>query len=137
MARGSAAVAGLLLAGGVLMSACSNGGTSLAQQACVHIDTSIRLFTRAEHETNRAVAARDAQKATAELEQAEPLAARANDADPAFNPLMTTLQEVGRTSESNLIPALTAQCDAANNPTALVPAPSGPTPSPGQPPRGS
>ena len=62
------------------------------------------------------------------IEQAEQLAAQANSADPAYNPLMTTLQEIGRTSEANLIPALKAQCDAANNPTAQGPVTSGPAP---------
>ncbi len=127
-ARRTAAAAGLLLAGGSVMGACSNGGTSLAQEACVHIDTSIRLFTRAEHESSQSVAARDAKKAIVQLEQAEQLAAQANSADPAYNPLMTTLQEIGRTSEANLIPALQAQCDAANNPTAQGPVTSGPAP---------
>lgn len=128
VARGSVAVAGLLLAGGGVMSACSNGGTSLAQEACVHVGRSIRLFTRAEHDTSQAAAARNAKKAIVQLEQAEQLAAQANSANPAYNPLMTTLQEIGRTSEANLIPALQAQCDAANNPTAQGPVPSGPAP---------
>jgi len=121
-------VAGLLLAGGVVMSACSNGGTSLAQEACVHVDKSIRLFTHAEHEVVQAEAARNAKKAIVQLEQAEQLAAQANSANPAYNPLMTTLQEIGRTSEANLIPALQAQCDAASNPTAQGPVTSGPAP---------
>lgn len=124
----SAAAAGLVLAGGVVLSACSNGGTSLAQEACAHIHTSIRLFTHAEHEGNQAAAARNAEKAIVQLEQAEQLAAQANSADPAYNPLMTTLQEIGRTSEANLIPALQSQCDAANNPTAQSPVTSGPAP---------
>lgn len=105
------------------MSACSGGGTSLAEQACVHVDASIKLYDQAEHETNQTTAARNAEKATAQLEAAEPLAARANSANPAYNPLMTTLQEIGRTSESNLIPALEAQCDAAAHPTS---SPTGP-----------
>lgn len=128
VARGSAAAAGLMVFGGVLMSACSNGGASLAQQACVHVDASIKLYTRAEHDTNQATAARNAERAIADLEAAEPLAARANSADPAYNPLMTTLQEIGRTSESNLIPALKAQCEAAMNPTSQSPVGGGSTP---------
>lgn len=128
MARGAAAAAGLVLAAGVLVSACANNGTSLAEQACVHVHASIRLYTRAEHATTRTTATREARRATVELEKAEPLAARANDANPVFNPLMTTLQEVGRTSESNLIPALQAQCDAASNPSSLNQVPSGPAP---------
>ena len=104
--------------GAFALSACSGAGSSLAQQACVHVDASIRLFTQAEHATDAAVAQSKATKAAAELAKAEPIAARANSTDPAYNPLMTTLQEASRTSEANLIPALRAQCSAARNPTA-------------------
>lgn len=102
----------------VLLAGCSNSGTALAKQACVHVDASIRLYTQAEHETDSATARRKADEAIGQLEDALPIAAQANSADAAFNPLMTTLQEIGRTSETNLIPALRAQCAAANNPTA-------------------
>lgn len=113
----------VLASGALVLAACSNGGTSLAQQACAHVDASIRLYTEAEHSTSIAVARHKATQATSQLEQALPLAARANSADPAFNPLMTTLQEIGRTSEANLIPALRAQCSAAQNPTPQNPTP--------------
>jgi hypothetical protein len=109
-----------MAAGGValLLSGCSNPGDSLARQACVHVDASIRLFTQAEHDPNASSARHKANQAAGQLAAALPLAAQANSADPAYNPLMTTLQEIGRTSESNLIPALRAQCSAAANPTA-------------------
>lgn len=99
------------------LSACSNAGIGLARQACQHVDTSIRLYVRAEHGSDGAANRRDQVAAAKELEAALPLAARANSADPAFNPLMTTLQEMGRTSEANLLPALRAQCAAAETPT--------------------
>jgi hypothetical protein len=83
----------------------------------VHVDASIRLYLQAEHAPDLATARRKATEAIGQLSQAEQLAAQANSADPAFNPLMTTLQEIGRTSEANLIPALRAQCSAAQNPT--------------------
>lgn len=107
-------------AGGValLLSGCSNAGDSLARQACVHVGASIRLYTQAEHDADTSVARHKANQAIGQLEAALPLAAQADSADPAYNPLMTTLQEIGRTSESNLIPALRAQCSAAANPTA-------------------
>jgi thioredoxin-like negative regulator of GroEL len=113
--------------GALLMSACSNSGSSLAQQACVHVGASIRLYTEAEHATSTSEARDKVAKATSQLDQALQLAARANSADPAFNPLMTTLQEIGRTSEANLIPALRAQCAAAQNPTGMSPFPGGST----------
>ena len=111
------ALAGVLGVMGVALSACSNDGTSLAQQACVHVDKSIKLYTQAEHSSNAARAEQEANEAVEQLEAAEPLAAAANSANPAFNPLMTTLQEIGRTSEANLVQALEAQCAAAENPT--------------------
>lgn len=116
-AKAIAALVGLLGAAGFALSACSSDGTSLALQACAHVDRSIKLYTEAQHSSNPAEANRDANEAVVQLEAAEPLAAAANSADPAFNPLMTTLQEIGRTSEANLIQALEAQCAAAENPT--------------------
>jgi len=127
-ARVAAAGAGLVVSGGLVMAACSNGATSLAQRACVHVNASITLYARAEHATTPSRADRDAQKAIEELEAAEPLAAQANSADPAFNPLMTTLQEIGRTDEANLIPALKAQCEAAMEGTTQSPVGGGATP---------
>ncbi len=108
----------LCVGGSLLLAGCSNAGESLAQQACVHISKSIRLYTQAEHAPAAARAQAKANEAVGQLEKALPLAAQANSADPVFNPLMTTLQEIGRTSEANLIPALRAQCAAADNPTA-------------------
>ena len=105
-------------AGAVLLAACSNSGTALAQRACVHVDASIRLYTEAQHSSDTTTARKKANEAIDQLEAALPIAAQANSADPAYNPLMTTLQEIGRTSESNLIPALRAQCAAATSPTA-------------------
>jgi hypothetical protein len=121
-ALGAAALGLALLLGG-----CANAGSSLAQAACVHVSASIRLFRQAEHATTAAAARGKVEKAAGELEQALQLAARATSANPAFNPLMTTLQEIGRTSEANLIPALRAQCAAARNPTSQSPVPSAPT----------
>lgn len=111
--------AGVLLAGGLalVLAGCSGSGQALAKRACVHVDASIRLYTEAEHDTNTSSARHKADEAIGQLEDALPIAAQANSADPAYNPLMTTLQEIGRTSEANLIPALRAQCAAADNPT--------------------
>lgn len=115
--RTATAALALCVGGALLLSSCSNAGASLAHQACVHIARSIHLYSQAEHATATAAQAK-ASEAAGQLEKALPLAAQANSADPAYNPLMTTLQEIGRTSEANLIPALRAQCAAANNPTA-------------------
>ncbi|MDA8310910.1 MAG: hypothetical protein M0Z46_09920 [Actinomycetota bacterium] len=118
------AVALALIAGSaLLLTGCSNAGTSLAKQACAHVDTSIHLYTEAEDTKTAAAARAKVERAASQLNQAVQLAAQANSADPAFNPLMTTLQEIGRTSEANLIPALRAQCEAADNPTATAQSP--------------
>ena len=112
----------------LLLGGCSHAGSSLALAACGHVGTSIRLYSEAEHATTAAAARSKVEKAAAQLAEALPLAARATSANPAFNPLMTTLQEIGRTSEANLIPALRAQCAAAKSPTPQSPVPGGPTP---------
>lgn len=127
--RARAWVSAALLVCGVslLAASCTNAGTSLALKACVHVDTSIHLFTQAEHAASAKEARSKAKAATAQLAKALPLAARATSTDPRFNPLMTTLQEIGRTSEANLITALRAQCKAAKNPTSSTfPPPSTP-----------
>jgi hypothetical protein len=126
-ARIPAVALGVAASSALLLGGCSNAGSSLAKAACVHVDASIHLYTEAEHAESTSTARAKASQATNELSQALPLAAQANSADPAFNPLMTTLQEIGRTSESNLIPALRAQCEAAQNPTSVSPVPAGPT----------
>ena len=112
----------------LLLGGCSNAGSSLALMACDHVSASIRLYSQAQHATTSTTARAKVEQAAAQLSEALPLAARATSADPAFNPLMTTLQEIGRTSEANLIPALRAQCAAAKSPTPQSPVPGGPTP---------
>ncbi|MGH2928338.1 MAG: hypothetical protein ACRDL8_09060 [Solirubrobacteraceae bacterium] len=103
------------------MSSCSNGGSSLALEACTHVHASIRLYTQAV--TSQTSSTRNAKvvAATGELNTALQYAAQANSANPSFNPLMTTLQEAGRTAESDLVPALEAQCAAAAGKTAGSP----------------
>lgn len=98
----------------LLLSACGGGGLTLARQACAHVHTSLRLYERSQHAADAAAAARDRTRAIEQLEAALPLAARATSADPQWNPLMTTLQEIGRNSEGNLVSALRSQCALAN-----------------------
>lgn len=107
----------VLAISGVALSACSNDGLALARQACTHVRNSLVDYTRAQHASSAATASADAREAFRQLEVALPLAAAANSADPRWNPLMTTLQEIGRTSEANLARALSAQCAAAAHPT--------------------
>jgi hypothetical protein len=110
--RAAAAVA--VVVAGFALAACGNGGQSLARQACTHVHASLVLFTRSLHETSTAQA-KDQKMATAELQDALPLAAQANSADPQWNPLMTTLEESGTNEEANLVAALRAQCAVADS----------------------
>lgn len=139
--RRRAAVAPVLagLAGlALLLAGCSNSGLTLARQACTHVETSIRLYTDAAHETDQGRATAQRKAALEQLEAALPLAAQANSADGQWNPLMTTLQEVGRNSEAHLITALRLQCAQASKtdeqPPVVNHVPGQPTPStlPGQ-----
>jgi hypothetical protein len=100
---------------GLAVSACGGGGLSLARQACVHVNASLRLYDRSLHNSNAAAAARERTRAIEQLEAALPLAARATSTDPQWNPLMTTLEEIGRNSEANLVRALRSQCELADS----------------------
>ncbi|MGH9091667.1 MAG: hypothetical protein ACRDZR_09865, partial [Acidimicrobiales bacterium] len=136
---GAAAVAVALA---LTLSACGGAGLSLARQACVHVQASLRLYARAQHTSDAHRAASYRLRAIEQLEVALPLAARATSDDPQWNPLMTTLQEIGRNSEANLVRALRAQCAQADTPNEQAPVvqstipgePAAPTPStlPGQ-----
>lgn len=127
--------AAILAAAGIALGlgACGNDGLSLARQACVKVDASLELYHHSAHATDPATAAREQRQATVDLEEALPLAAQANSADPQWNPLMTTLQEVGLNSEAHLISALRAQCAQAARPNEqapVVPPPPGATGTP-------
>jgi hypothetical protein len=106
----------------VVASGCSAGGLTLAREACVHVNSSLRLYDRARHTTDAAAAKHDRTLAIEQLEAALPLAARATSADPQWNPLMTTLQEIGRNSEGNLVGALRTQCNLADTSGEQAPA---------------
>ena len=123
----------------ILLAACGNDGLTLARQACSYVTTSLRQYDEAQHTQDPQRAAALRTKSIVGLETALPLAAKANSADGQWNPLMTTLQEVGRNSESNLVTALKAQCAQAAKSNEQAPAinnvPGRPSPStlPGQP----
>ncbi len=130
----------------VVLSGCGGSGQALAQEACAHVNRSIRLYSESEHQPDAARASAERARAVEQLEAAEPLAAMANSDDPQWNPLMTTLQEIGRDSEANLVAALQAQCATAGGgnsgggkanpvtPSSVPGQPAAPTPStlPGQ-----
>lgn len=105
----------------VTLSACGGAGLALARQACVHVKTSLRLYAESQDDPDRRTAAADRLRAIEQLEVALPLAASATSDDPQWNPLMTTLQEIGRNSEANLVAALRAQCAQADTPNEQAP----------------
>jgi len=118
-----------VLAGTALgLSACGGpGGQALAQQACVHVQRSVKdylLSTRAG--TAPATVALLQEKADQELRAALPLAAAANSADGSWNSLMTTISEGATVDEGHLLPSLRAQCVVANtNPNVNPQSPGG------------
>lgn len=119
--RGLPALLGALLVLGLVLAGCSNDGLSLARQACTYVNRSIRLYERTQHQSNVTLVDYELQQVVIWLEDAIPLAAQANSADPQWNPLMTTLQEVRRNELSNLMPALEAQCHQASLPNEQPP----------------
>ncbi len=115
---GRLVVAGVsAIALGAGLSACGASGTGLAQQACSHVNRSISLLGQAAHQSDAATADGLRQTAYRQLRDALPIAAEAAYRDGQYQALMTTLAESGRVSEPTLIPALKAQCQAADSST--------------------
>jgi hypothetical protein len=131
-ARRVLAVAAVVAGSALALDACGGGqnGQALAQQACVHVDRSVRdylLSTRPG--TAPATAAQLQAKADSELRLALPLAAAANSADGSWNALMTTISEGATVDEQHLVPSLRAQCVVANtNPNVNPQSPGSTTP---------
>jgi hypothetical protein len=99
---------------GVVLAACGTSGTALAQQACSHVNKSITLLERSEHQSDPGQASATAQQAYVQLRDALPIAAEAAYSDGQWQSLMTTLSESNRVPEKTLISALTAQCQSAD-----------------------
>ncbi len=112
------------------LSACGSSGTGLAQQACSHVNRSIVLLTRAEHEADATSAGSLRQRAYDQLRDALPIAAEAAYHDGQFQALMTTVAESNRVPETTLVSALRAQCQAADSSTFGQPAPPSSIPPP-------
>jgi hypothetical protein len=108
----------LALAGSVVgLSACGGGGgQALAQQACVHVQRSVRDYLASTVAgTPPATVARLQAQADEELRVALPLAAQANSDDGSWNSLMTTISEGATVDEGHLLPSLRAQCVVADS----------------------
>jgi len=103
---------------GTTLSACGgNSGTALAKQACTHVDRSIVLLGRSDHQTDLSKSAGLRQQAYIELRKALPIAAEAAYHDGQWQALMTTVSESNRVGEATLVTSLEAQCAQADNST--------------------
>ena len=123
---GVAVVIGL----GTALGACGTSGTGLAQQACSHVNASIALFARSEHQSDPTTASALKQRANLELRAALPIAAQAAFHDGQWQALMTTVSESSRVPESSLVGALRAQCREADSSAFGQPAPPSSIPPP-------
>jgi hypothetical protein len=106
----------IVLGLGMGLAACGDSGTSLAQQACGHVQRAMTLLKQSGHQTDPAGVARLKEQATTELQDALPIAAQAAFHDGQWQALMTTLSEINRVPATTLVTALTAQCESADNP---------------------
>ena len=111
------------------LSSCGQSGQALAQQACTHVDRSVRDYKLS---TKTNVSASEADRlrtqADAELRAALPLAADATSSNGNLNALMTTIAEGATVDEAHLIPALKGQCKSVTTNVNINPAPPGDLP---------
>ncbi len=127
-----AAATGVALAVGLgaALSACGNGGQTLAREACGHITRSITLLHQSEDPSDHARSAQLQQEAYQELRKALPLSAEAAYDDGQWQALMTTVSESNRVAETTLVPALQAQCNDADQSPFNQPSPPSSIPPP-------
>lgn len=107
----SSIIAVALCLGATALAGCSNGSQALAAAACSHVKRSLTLYN--DSLRGGPDAQRLYRRAVSQLDIAEPIAAQATSQDPQWNPLMTTLQAISKSPESNLVTALRAQCQVA------------------------
>ena len=110
-------VVGLVVvtASGGALTACAASAGDLARASCVHVNASLALLAKAGHATDPNVAAKLRNQAYLALLPAIPIAAQASYHDITWEPLSTTLSEMNRVPESELVPSLRAQCQSADN----------------------
>lgn len=130
--RWRATATGVVLAIGLgtALSACGNGGETLAREACSHISRSITLLHQSEDRSDPTRSAQLQQEAYQELRKALPLTAEAAYDNGQWQALMTTVSESNRVAETTLIPALQAQCSEANQSPFNQPSPPSSIPPP-------
>jgi hypothetical protein len=108
-------VVAFTLALGASLAACGNQGIGLARQACTHVGRSITLLNQADHTHDSSNATELSHKAYVELLAALPIAAEATYVDNQWQALMATLSQSSQVPETQLVPALQAECRMANN----------------------
>lgn len=130
--RWHATATGVVLAIGLgtVLSACGNGGETLAREACGHITRSITLLHESDAHANPGRSAQLQQQAYQQLRKALPLTAEAAYDDDQWQALMTTVSESNRVPETTLIPALQAQCTDADQSPFNQPSPPSSIPPP-------
>jgi hypothetical protein len=121
-------VAGIVVVtvSGAAITACAASAGGLARASCVHVNASLALLTKAGNATDPNVAAKLRNQAYLALLPAIPIAAQASYHDSTWQPLSTTLSEVNRVPESELVPSLRAQCRSADNSVFNQPPPPSP-----------
>jgi hypothetical protein len=100
---------GTLSLAAVLSGCASSNALALARSACGHVDQSVVIFVRSEHEHGTAAAV-DRTRALRQLRDGLPDAATAAGEDGQWQALMTTISESSRVPESDLVNALRIQC---------------------------
>jgi hypothetical protein len=106
-----------LIAAGLVLSACGNGGAvSDARASCRSVHAALVLQKQSEQSgLTSAQQSRLQSRALSELLMATQPAADATSLDGSWNPLMTTINEAERVPLVNLVPALTRLCRVADS----------------------
>jgi hypothetical protein len=104
-----------VLALGASLAACDSQGIGLARQACGDVGRSITLLHEADRTHDSSNATELNHKAYMALMAALPIAASATYVDNQWQALMTTLSQSSEIPETQLVPALQAECRVANN----------------------
>ena len=101
---------------GLVVTGCANQrGLDLARQACVHVHRSLVLYRESTADPTSATGGTQRSQALTQLREALPLAASAAGEASQWQGLMATLAESAHLPESDLVKALTQQCDNASN----------------------
>ena len=128
--RTAAAGVALAIGLGTVLSACGNGGATLAREACGHISRSITLLHESQDRSDPTRSGQLQKEAYQELRKALPLTAEAAYDDGQWQALMTTVSESNRVPETTLVPALQAQCSDADQSPFNQPSPPSSIPPP-------